>query len=74
MALPSARAIALRDQVLAMLAEANGFPVSTTEIEGRIHTRPGEMLRVLHALERQGLIGSDRLEGYRCLFWRATRA
>jgi hypothetical protein len=61
---------ALRDQIVAALREAKGFPLSTNQVEEAVGTRFGGVYRQLAALQRKGSVGCDHLPGYRRVYWR----
>jgi Fe2+ or Zn2+ uptake regulation protein len=71
--------VALRDQILAVLRDADGFPMATWAIAEATTPGPGatpmwnqEVYRQLYALERKGLVGKTRMPGWRSVFWSAV--
>jgi hypothetical protein len=73
--------IALRDQILAVLRDAEGFPMATWSVAEATTPGPGatswwrqETYRHLCALERKGLVGKTTLPGWRSVFWSALNS
>jgi hypothetical protein len=67
--------VALDDQVLAVLRDAEGFPVATADVvtgvgAGPSSTRALAVGRRLRALTARGEVARETVEGMRSVYWR----
>jgi hypothetical protein len=71
-----AAAIALDDQLLAVLRDAQGFPLSTREVceQAGPMAWPPDLVtwRRLDALAKAGQVERVKVPGFRAVYWRCT--
>jgi hypothetical protein len=67
--------VALDDQVLAVLRDAEGFPVATADVVTGVGAAPSSTRalavgRRLRALANRGEVTRETVEGFRTVYWR----
>jgi hypothetical protein len=67
--------VALDDQVLAVLRDAEGFPVATADVVTGVGAAPSSnralaVGRRLRALQQRGEVARETVEGFRSVYWR----